>query len=154
MALGREIAAYKYKQLTLDLSSLVTCHMYQDFGTMWDGIGRWLLPVVSASFFGLFVAILAVFFILLAPFLWLAYGLFLANPTFFWHLVVLLQVLVLLITRYVAGRRFSQPFICTFLHPFGISFMIIAALHAYYRYLTGDQITWKERVYNIRSQIP
>jgi len=154
VALGKEIAANKYKHVTLDLSSLVSCRMYQDFGTMWDGVGRWLVPVASASFVGLLAAILAVFFIFLAPFLWLAYGLLIANPTFFWHLVVLLQVLVILVTRYIAGRRFSQPFICTFLHPLGICFMLIAGVYAYYRYINGDHISWKERIYNVRSQIP
>lgn len=153
VALGREIAAYRYKQLTLDLSMLVTCRMYRDFKPMWEGIGRWLLPVASASFFGLLGAIIAIFFILAAPFLWLAYGLLFANPTFSWHLVVLLQVLVLLLIRYIAGRRFSQPFISACLHPLGVCFMIIAAIYAYYRYFTGDVIVWKDRVYDTHSQI-
>jgi len=46
--LGREVARHHYRQLTLDLSPLVSCQMYREFGTMWDGINRWFYVAASA----------------------------------------------------------------------------------------------------------
>ena len=147
VALGREIAAHRYRQLTLDLSSLVTCRMFQDFGTMWDGVNRWLQPVAAASFFGLILAFLAIVLVFLAPFILLAYGLLLTSP----QVLITTQVAILLLIRYIVGKRFSQSLISTIFHPLGLMFMLAAATSAYYRNITGDSIPWKERMYDPRS---
>ncbi|MBE0481409.1 MAG: glycosyltransferase, partial [Dehalococcoidia bacterium] len=74
--LGFEMAKHRYRQLTLDLSKHVSCQMYREFGSMWDGIARWLYMVASVSAV-LFLGIMAVAsLLLLAPFLFLLYGLF------------------------------------------------------------------------------
>ena len=127
--------------------------MYQDFGPMWDGIGRWLQPIAAASLIGLLGIMLAVFFLFLAPFLWLAWGLLLGDPTFGWQLLVVGQVAVVFLARYFTGRRFAQPFLSTILHPLGICFMLLAGIYACYRNFTGDPVTWKDRTYNPHSQI-
>ncbi len=145
--LGRETARHNYRQLTLDLSQLVSCQMYREFGPMWDGIARWLYTVASLSVFGLIVLMAVVVLLLLAPFLWLAHGLLLAQPAFSWQMVVGIQVAILLFGRFLVGRRFSQPKSSVILHPIGIGFLLAVGLFAIYQYLTRAGIRWKGRVY-------
>lgn len=145
--LGIEMARHGYRQLTLDLSRLVCCHMYRDLGTMWDGIARWLYMVASVSVI-LFVGLIAlVSLLLLAPFLFLLYGLFIAQPAFGWQMLVAIQVGILFLARFLVGRRFSQPTISALLHPLGMIFLLLMAVYATYRYLLRSGVKWKGRVY-------
>ena len=151
--LGIEVSRHKYRQLTLDLSSLVSCQMYREFGSMWDGITRWLYTVASLSVVSLVGMMAVVLFLFLAPFLWLAYGLLLAQPDFAWEVLVALQVAIVFLARFLAGRRFSQPKTSIVLHPVGILFLVLVAFYASYQYLTGAGVRWKGRVYDAGSQI-
>ncbi|MFQ5488629.1 MAG: glycosyltransferase, partial [Gammaproteobacteria bacterium] len=123
--LGREMARHHYKQLTLDLSPLVSCQMYREFRPMWEGINRWLYSVASVSAIALLGMMIVVLLLFLAPFLWLAHGLLFGQPAFGWQVLVVLQVAILLLARFLAGRRFSQPTSCTVLHPIGIGFLLL-----------------------------
>jgi len=151
--LGIEVSRHKYRQLTLDLSSLVSCEMYRDVGSMWDGITRWLYTVASLSAVSLVVMIAVVLLLFLAPFVWLAYGLLLAQPAFAWEVLVMLQVAIVFLARFLAGRRFSQPKTSIILHPIGVAFLLLVSFYASYQYLTGAGVRWKGRVYDERSQI-
>jgi chlorobactene glucosyltransferase len=151
--LGREVSRHHYKQLTLDLSSLVSCQMYREFGTMWDGIARWLYVVASLSVVSLVGLMAVVLFLFLAPFLWLVYGLLLAQPAFGWEVLVMLQVAIVFLARFLAGRRFSQPKTSIILHPVGMLFLVLVVFYASYQYLTGAGVRWKGRVYGSNSQL-
>jgi chlorobactene glucosyltransferase len=146
--LGREMTRHHYRQLTLDLSQLVSCQMYREFGPMWDGIARWLYTLASLSAFTLIVMMVVVVLLFLAPFLWLAQGLLLSQPAFSWQMLVGIQVAILLLGRFLVGRRFSQPKSSIILHPIGIGFLLIIGLYASYQCLTGAGVKWKGRLYN------
>ena len=151
--LGIEISRHRYRQLTLDLSSLVSCQMYREFGTMWDGITRWFYTAASLSVVSLVGMIAVVLLLFLAPFLWLVYGLLLAQPALAWEVLVALQVSIVFLARFLAGRRFSQPKTSIILHPIGIAFLLLVSFYASYQYLTGAGVKWKGRVYDSGSQI-
>jgi len=151
--LGIEISRHRYRQLTLDLSSLVSCQMYREFGTMWDGITRWFYTAASLSVVSLVGMIAVVLLLFLAPFLWLVYGLLLAQPAFAWEVLVALQVSIVFLARFLAGRRFSQPKTSIILHPIGVAFLLLVSFYASYQYLTGAGVKWKGRVYDSGSQI-
>jgi chlorobactene glucosyltransferase len=151
--LGREVSRHHYKQLTLDLSSLVSCQMYREFGTMWQGITRWFYMAASLSVVSLVAMIFVVLMLFLAPFLWLVYGLLLAQPAFGWEVLVTLQVAIVFLARFLAGRRFSQPKTSVILHPIGMAFLILVCFYASYQYLTGAGVKWKGRMYGSGSQI-
>jgi chlorobactene glucosyltransferase len=151
--LGIEVSRHKYRQLTLDLSSLVSCEMYREFGSMWDGITRWFYTVASLSAVSLVVMIAVVLLLFLAPFVWLAYGLLLAQPAFAWEVLVMLQVAIVFLARFLAGRRFSQPKTSIILHPIGVAFLLLVSFYASYQYLSGAGVRWKGRVYDAGSQI-
>ena len=151
--LAREIARHHYRQLTLDLSSLVSCQMYREFGSMWDGIARWLYTVASLSIFGLVVMMVVATLLFLAPFLWLAHGLLLSEPAFSWQMLVGIQVMILLLARFLVGRRFSQPKSSVIMHPIGVGFLLLVGLYASFQHITGAGVRWKGRVYDHKSRI-
>lgn len=151
--LGMEMARHHYKQVTLDLSRLVSCHMYTGFGPMWDGITRWLYMISSVStlaFLGIMATVLLLF---LAPFLWLIYGLLLAQPALAWEVLVILQVTIVFLARFLAGRRFSQSKTSIILHPFGVVFLLLVGFYATYQHLRGGGVKWKGRVYEAESHV-
>lgn len=151
--LGREMARHQYRQLTLDLSSLVSCQMYRGFGSMWEGITRWAYSVASLSAFALILMMGMALLLFLGPFLCLAHALLVGEPPLGWQVLVGIQVAILLLARYIAGRRFSQPTTSTVLHPIGVSFLLLVSLYASYQHLRGGGITWKGRVYGPQSRI-
>ena len=146
--LGREMARHNYRQLTLDLSKLVSCQMYREFGSMWDGIARWLYTVASVSIFALLVVMVVAVLLFLAPFLWLAHGLLFSQPPFNWEMLVAFQVAILLLGRFLVGRRFSQPKSSIILHPIGVGFLLLIGLYSGYRSLSRTGVRWKGRIYS------
>jgi chlorobactene glucosyltransferase len=144
---AREIARHRYRQLTLDLSDLVSCQMYRDVRPMWDGIGRWLYTAASLSTVGLAVMMVVVLLLFLAPFLWLLHGLLAGHPASGWQALAVVQVFVLLLGRFLVGRRFSQPKSSVVLHPIGMGFLLAVGLWAGYRRVTHAGVSWKGRVY-------
>ena len=120
---------------------------------MWDGITRWLYVVASLSVVSLVGLMAVVLFLFLAPFLWLIYGLLLAQPAFGWEVLVTLQVAIVFLARFLAGRRFSQPKASIILHPVGMLFLVLVVFYASYQYLTGGGVRWKGRVYGSNSQL-
>ena len=146
--LGKEVARHHYRQVTLDLSSLVSCEMYHEFGTMWDGIARWLYTVASLSAFILFGIMAVVALLFLLPFMWLGHGLLMAQPALGWEILVSVQVGILILARYLVGRRFSQPKSSIVLHPFGMGFLLLVGAYAGYQSVTGRGVRWKGRLYD------
>jgi chlorobactene glucosyltransferase len=151
--LGREMARNKYKQITLDLSPIVSCQMYREFGTMWDGIARWLYSIASLSIFIFIVFIFMALLLFMAPFLWLAHDVLFTQAAFGLQAIIFIQVAILLLARFLAGRRFSQPTSSAVLHPLGIGFLLLVAVYALSKYVRGGGVTWKERVYGPESQV-
>jgi chlorobactene glucosyltransferase len=151
--LGMEMARHHYKQVTLDLSKLVSCHMYTGFGPMWDGITRWLYMISSVSTLAFLVIMATVLLLFLAPFLWLIYGLLLAQPALAWQVLVILQVAIVFLSRFFAGRRFSQSKTSIILHPVGVVFLLLVGFYATYQHLRGGGVKWKGRVYEAESHV-
>jgi chlorobactene glucosyltransferase len=151
--LGMEMARHRYKQVTLDLSKLVSCQMYTGFGPMWDGITRWLYMISSVSTLAFLVIMATVLLLFLAPFLWLIYGLLLAQPALAWQVLVILQVAIVFLARFLTGRRFSQSKTSIILHPVGIAFLLLVGFYATYQHLRGGGVKWKGRVYEAESHV-
>jgi chlorobactene glucosyltransferase len=147
VSVAREIARHNYRQLTLDLSEVVSCQMYRGVGPMWEGIARWLYTVASMSTAGLAAIMFVATLLFLAPFLWLAHGLLVSQPAAGWQALVAVQVFLLLLGRFLVGRRFSQPKSSVVLHPIGFGFLLAIGFYAGYRCVTGAGVKWKGRLY-------
>jgi chlorobactene glucosyltransferase len=138
------------KVVTADLSTDVNCHMYHTLGQMWEGFGKSIYGVASASPLIIPVLGLIVYLFYLAPFLWLPHQLFI-NPPDYWWPAAALQVGLLMMMRLLVKLRFRESIVSTILHPLGISFFMADAIYVLGRQLFRCGISWKERTYIANS---
>ncbi len=149
--LGVEINRSGSRHIAVDLSPVVSCNMYHDVGTMWDGFIRWMYSVAAMSRIFLALLLAAGYFFFLAPFYCLWRELF-VMPTG-WGPIIGFQVLVILGMRWLVDSRFKEPVVSFILHPIGFSFLILTALYAFSRQLVGAGVRWKDRLYSKESAI-
>jgi chlorobactene glucosyltransferase len=151
--LGIEVVRHGGRHVAVDLSSVVACNMYRDIGAAWHGLGRSIYSVTAISPLGLFGLMIAAAFFYVGPFYWLWRGIFVIDTTFLWRAVVILQVVVILVMRWLVDNRFKEPAGSVFFHPVGLLFLFLDVLHAGGRYLVGAGVSWKERVYGGESMV-
>jgi chlorobactene glucosyltransferase len=149
--LGAEVCRHGGRHMAIDLSPVVSCNMYRSLGAMWEGLVRSLYSIAAISpvgFVGMFVAGYIFF---LAPFYSLWNVLALAAAPTDLRGVVYFQVVAIVIMRWLVGNRFKESLISTLLHPFGFSFLYLAALYAGVRRASGGRVRWKKRLYSKES---
>jgi chlorobactene glucosyltransferase len=151
--LGIEVTRQGGRHVAVDLSSVVACNMYRDVGAAWHGLGRSIYSITAISPLGLFGLVIAAAFFYLGPFYWLWRGIFVIDTTLLWRAVVVIQVMVILLMRWLVDNRFKEPAGSVFFHPLGLMFLFVDVLYAGGRYLVGAGISWKERVYGGESVV-
>ena len=145
--LGVEVNRHGGRQIVVDLSSLVSCHMYKSLGAMWEGFIKWIYSVATLSQAALAGLLAAGYIFFLAPFLALWKELFIVAAPTSWRSVIVFQVSLIIIMRWLIGRHFKEPVISTFLHPFGLSFLLLASLYGALHHVFGPGVRWKNRLY-------
>ncbi len=151
--LGIEVCRAGGCHVAADLSSVVECNMYRDIGAAWHGLGKSIYSITAISPLGLFALVLAAAFFYVGPFYWLWRGFMMIDTPLAWREVVVLQVGVILLMRWLVDNRFKEPAGSVFFHPFGLMFLFLDVLYAGARYLVGAGISWKERVYGGESVV-
>ena len=151
--LGAKITQNGGRHLAVDLSDLVSCHMYNSLSAVWEGLTRALYAVSSISFWALAGLLVAGYISFLAPFYWLWKLLF--DSTFLpvWGPLVIFQVALLFIMRRWVDARFKESLLATILFPLGITFIIAAVINGMARQLSGAGVSWKKRIYDKGSSV-
>jgi len=149
--LGVEINRSGRRHIAIDLSPVVSCNMYHDVGTMWEGFIKWIYSVAALSRIALAILLAAGYAFYLAPFYWLWRELFVA-PTG-WGAIIIFQVVMVFGMRWLVDSRFKEPVVSAFLHPLGFTFLILAALYAGSRQVVGAGVRWKKRLYSKESAV-
>ena len=149
--LGVEVNRHGGRHVAVDLSSVVSCNMYQNLGAMWEGFIKWTYSVASLSPLALVGLMVAGYVFFLAPFYWLWNDLFVVAAPTGWRAIVIFQVAVILVMRWLVDNHFKEPIVSTVLHPVGFSFLFLASLHAGARRVAGAGVRWKNRLYGKES---
>ncbi len=149
--LGIEVNRHGGRHVAVDLSTVVSCHMYQSLGAMWEGFLKWIYSVAALSPVALVGLLVAGYVFFLAPFYWLWNDLFVVAAPTGWRAIVIFQVVTILVMRWLVDNRFKEPLVSTLLHPLGFSFLFLASLHAGARRVTGAGVRWKKRLYRKES---
>jgi chlorobactene glucosyltransferase len=151
--MGAEVAKRGGRHIAVDLSDLVSCHMYGDLGAIWEGLTRALQGISAIASGGLAGLLLAGYCCLLAPFFWLGVLAIEATSIPVWAPLVFTQVALILIMRRSVDTRFKESVISTLLFPLGISFLIAVVINGMARQLAGAGISWKKRIYDKGSLV-
>ena len=149
--LGVEVHRHGGRHVAVDLSSVVSCHMYHGLGAMWEGFVKWVYSVAALSSAALVGLIVAGYIFFLAPFYSLYRALFVVAAPADWHQLVAIQVAIIITMRGIADNRFKGPVVSALLHPFGFSFLFLACLYAASRRAVGGRVHWKKRLYGGKS---
>jgi chlorobactene glucosyltransferase len=151
--LGIEINRGGGRHVAVDLSPIVSCHMYHGVGAIWEGATKWIYSVAALSRLTLVGLVIAGYAFFLAPFYWLWNELFVVAVPSAWQPIVIFQVAAIVVMRWLVDKRFNEPIISTFLHPIGFSFLILTGLYAGSRQAVGAGVHWKERLYDKESSV-
>ncbi|MFC1919424.1 glycosyltransferase [Chloroflexota bacterium] len=151
--LGYEMWRHGKKQAAVDLSSMVSCQMYQGFGQLWEGYSKWTYSVSCLSPVALGILMLVGVGLFVVPFMYLTWHLLPMTEGYQWILLIFIQVAVILLMRVLVDHRFHNPTIYSISHPLGILFFFLSAVYAVFARLTGSGIRWKERLYSGESGI-
>jgi len=149
--LGIEINRHGGRHVAVDLSPVVSCHMYRSLGVMWEGFVKWIYSVAALSRAALVGLMVAGYVFFLAPFYWLWNDLFVAAAPTDWGPIAVFQIAIIIIMRWLVDNRFKEPLVSTLLHPLGFSFLFIAGLYAGLRRIIGAGVHWKRRLYDRES---
>jgi chlorobactene glucosyltransferase len=151
--MGIEVSRRGGRHIAVDLSSMVSCNMYPTAGAMWAGLVRCVYSVTAISPLLLLALIPVACLFYLGPFYWLWNGFFMSDAPFTWRAVVVSQVVLVLFMRRLVDNRFREPAISAWLHPLGMSYIIVIVVHSILRWLVGAGVTWKERIYGGEESI-
>jgi chlorobactene glucosyltransferase len=151
--MGIEVARYGGRHVAVDLSPVFSCRMYHDVADAWSGLGKSIYSVAAMAPLGLIALVLMAYFCYIGPFYWLWNGFFVGGESLVWRGLVLLQILVIILMRWMVGNRFREPGISVWFHPIGILFYVFNVIYSEVRYLIGAGISWKERFYGKESPV-
>ncbi len=151
--LGVEVNRHGGRQIAVNLSPVVSCHMYRSIGAMWEGFIKWIYSVATLSPAALVGMLIAGYAFFLAPFYWLWNDLFVVATPTGWGPILIFQVAMILVMRWLVDNYFKEPVVSTFLHPIGFSFLILIGVYAGLRRAVGTGIRWKERQYGRKSSV-
>ena len=139
--------------MAVDLSPVVSCHMYRNLGAMWEGFIKWIYSVTAISPVTLGGMLVAGYVFFLAPFYWLWNELFVVVAPSVWREVVIFQVATILIMRVLIDNRFKGPAVSALFHPIGFSFLFVSGIYACGRWIVGAGVSWKKRLYGRESAV-
>jgi chlorobactene glucosyltransferase len=141
------------KHITIDLSTVVSCNMYQTISAMWEGFIKWMHSVATISSVALIALITAAMVFYLIPFYWLWNELHMAPAPSEWRFIIIFQIALIFIARWLVDSRFKEPLISTVLHPAGFSYLIAAVFYGFIQRLLGKSVSWKNRLYSKDSGV-
>jgi chlorobactene glucosyltransferase len=151
--MGIEVSRQKGRHVAIDLSPVVSCNMYPTVGAMWNGLVRCVYSVTAISPVMLLMLIpLAVVFYI-GPYYWLWNAFFMTDTTLLWRGILVFQVVMIIMMRWLVDSRFREPAISAWLHPLGIGYIFVVAVYSFARWATGAGVSWKERTYGEEESI-
>jgi chlorobactene glucosyltransferase len=151
--MGIEVSKHGGRHIAVDLSSVASCHMYEDIGAVWRGLGKSIYSVAAMAPLGLLAIIAVAYFLYIAPFYWFWNGFFLGPETLLWRGIVVLQICLMFFMRWLVDSRFHGPTISMWFHPIGLMFYLFNVVYSWGRFLAGAGVTWKERFYGKESTV-
>jgi chlorobactene glucosyltransferase len=151
--MGVEVSKRGGRHLSVDLSDMVSCRMYGDLGSIWEGLTRALQGITAMASWGLVALLAAGYCCFLAPFFWTLKLVFDSAIVPAWAPLVLLQVSLIFIMRRSVDARFKESAISTALFPFGIAVLIAVVINGMARQLAGAGVSWKKRIYEKGSSV-
>jgi hypothetical protein len=122
--------------------------MYHNTREIWDGLGKSIYAVISASVPLICLAGVIAGIFYFAPFYFLARGLITGPEPVVSNLLVIAQIAIVLFMRWLLDSHYRGPGISMWFHAFGLLFYLADVLYCGWRWATGAPVVWKDRSYH------
>lgn len=150
--LARVIKQKGLKLVAADGLDLLNVRMYRNFGEIWDGFSKNIFAGFEFSSITLFAVNLMYVLLFLLPFVLLVIELFLSFGSKANLYLLIYQVVLLYLARFLLAFRFQLGYLSAVLHPLGALSVPVIALNSW-RWITfGVGAKWKGRIYNPADQ--
>ncbi|NQT66435.1 MAG: glycosyltransferase, partial [Actinobacteria bacterium] len=149
--ISKRVKSFGYKFMIFDGRSNVYCRMYRNFREIVEGYSKVLFAVFDYKIYMISIAIILVAAIFLFPFLMLPIGIL-----FDWSLVlielIILQIIIILITKTILSLRFKCKAVDIILHPISMIYLILIAINSVFNAKIGMGVYWKGRIYDVSKE--
>jgi chlorobactene glucosyltransferase len=149
--ISKRVKSYGYKFMIFDGRSNVYCRMYRSFMEIVKGYSKVLFAVFDYKIFMISAAIILVAAIFLFPFFMIPIGIIFGWPLVLIELIIL-QIIIILITRIILSLRFKCKAIDIIFHPISMIYLISIAINSIFTARTGMGVYWKGRIYDVREE--
>ena len=134
------------KVLFTDASQVSTCRMYDSAKSVWEGFSKNIFEGVGRKASALF-AVLALYYVsFVLPFIGLLFSWLGFIEKEVYLLPSLIGVFMNLLPRLIMAIRFHHSILSSFMHPFGVLFLLSIALNSWH-WSKKKNIKWKGRSY-------
>jgi chlorobactene glucosyltransferase len=142
--IGAEVYRKGGRVLAVDLSRVVSCHMYANTAQMWKGFSK---SIYAISSFMLIVLGGIAYFLFLYPFYTAVHHLFEGPTPLIWWWLIIFQLVAIIFKRLLVNNHFKESIYTTLFHPLGLGFFVFEVVYVIYRRYAGLGISWKDRFY-------
>lgn len=151
--LGAEVTRYGGRHVAVDLGPVVNCYSYHSIPEVWNGLSKSIYGVVALAPLGLLALIIIASLFYFMPFVYLVRWLTGGSEPFMWVFLVIMQIAVMLVMRWLVDSRFHEAAYSMWFHIVGLTFYIAVVVYSGWRWLTGAPVTWKDRTYDKESAV-
>jgi chlorobactene glucosyltransferase len=145
--LARRVKKAGFSVSMRDGSGAVSCRMYRGGREIWEGFSKNLFPAFDYSVAGLSAVLLFQILAYVAPYGFVAAGIFFRLGFTDWVLLPSFQIATAWCMRLAIGERFGFGKFFSFLHGFGILALTVIAVNSAASILWGPGAVWKDRTY-------
>ncbi len=156
-ALGGKVKAGNFKMKMVRGERYIDAVWARDFGTLWHGLRRLMIPLYNQNRGGAFLMMLAVFFILFVPFLLLPYSLIFAaysgniSGEVLFGIQLATVALVIVATAVQCSLGVSENPMYALASPLGGAIVSLGFLSAIFDARKRGVVTWRDREYTVRE---
>ena len=129
-------------------TDVVNCRMYRNFREIWEGFSKNLFAALGYSTPGLFVLIMLIAALYIAPCAFFFHSLLAGEFTVSLFWLPLAQIGVAFLCRLLIALIFRQSLTMAFLHVFSQIVLLAIAANSFYSIKFGKGASWKGRNYN------
>ena len=149
--ISKQVKKSGYEFMICDGRSNLYCRMYRSFRDVVTGYSRVLFAAFDYNLFMMSMAVTMITAIFLAPFIMLPVGIIFNMPFLAIELIIL-QIIIILITRVIFSIRFKCKTAYILLHPVAMIYVIAIAIKSILDIRFGMGLIWKGRVYDIDEE--
>lgn len=149
--ISKRVKSFGYKFMIFDGRSNVYCRMYRNFREIVEGYSKVLFAVFDYKIYMISIAIILAAAIFLFPFIMLPVGILFDWPAILINLIIL-QIIIILITKIILSLRFKCKAVDIILHPISMIYLILIAINSVLNTKIGMGVYWKGRIYDVSKE--